>query len=79
MRGAPVTVEIPHHLIAEARLYAGLDHPSDAVCHVLSRYADLIAEVRQLRRRLDEFDRETAVFDEKLEALQALCQAILDL
>jgi hypothetical protein len=79
MRGAPVTVEIPHHLIVEARLYAGLEHPGDAVCHVLLRYADLIAEVRQLRRRLDEFDRETAVFDEKLEALQALCQAILDL
>lgn len=72
-------LEIPLHLVEQAQLYAPSRHPLDAVCHVLQDYPRLIGELRQLRRQLDGFDRETADFDTRLQALQAACRAILDL
>lgn len=74
-----VTLEIPEALVRDARLYAAVRHDLDAVCRVLEDYGRLVAEVRQLRRRVDQLDREGAELDDRLERLQAACRAILDL
>lgn len=75
----PVTVIIPPHLIDQARLYAAGRDDSEAVHHLLSDYPQLVAEVRQLRRRVAQLDDEGAVLDARLEDLQNACRAILEL
>lgn len=47
--------------------------------HVIEDYAQLVAEVRQLRRRVAQLDEEGAALDARLCQLQALCRLILDL
>ena len=47
--------------------------------HVIEDYARLVAEVRQLRRRVAQLDEEGAALDARLSELQALCRLILDL
>ncbi len=74
-----VTLEIPARLVLDARLYAATAHDLDAVCRVLEDYGRLVAELRQVRRRLDQLDREGDELDLRLERLQAACRAILDL
>ncbi|WP_312960886.1 hypothetical protein [Stutzerimonas nitrititolerans] len=46
---------------------------------LLDDYPRLVAEVRELRRRVDQIDQEEADFDARLEALQSACRDILDL
>ncbi|MNZ54486.1 hypothetical protein D3C78_723870 [compost metagenome] len=75
----PVPLEIPHHLIRQAELYAPGRDPLDAVCYVLDDYPRLVGELRQLHRRVSDLDREEYEFDKRLEALQEACRAILDL
>jgi len=75
----PVTVIIPPHLVEQARLYAAGRDDSEAVQHVLSDYPRLVAEVRQLRRRVAQLDEEGTAIDARLDALQAACRSILDL
>ena len=75
----PVPLLIPPHLIAESRLYAPGRPDTDAVCHVLQDYPRLVGELRQLRRQLDDFNRESADFDQRLAVLQAACASILEL
>ena len=75
----PVTVIIPYHLVDQARLYAAGRSDSEAVQHVLSNYPLLIAELRQLRRRVAQLDEEGAALDARLDALQTACRAILAL
>lgn len=75
----PVPLPIPPHLVSDARLYAPGRPDIDAVCHVLQDYPRLVGELRQLRRQLDDFNRESADFDQRLAALQAACAAILEL
>jgi hypothetical protein len=72
-------LEIPDHLIREARLYAPGRDPLDAVCHVLADYPRILSEARKLRSRLDQLDTESSALDQRLEALQSACRAILDL
>lgn len=72
-------LDIPSSLIAEARLYAPSRDPLDAVCFVLSDYPRLVSELRNLRRRVSDFDRETADLDDRLVALQDACRRILEL
>jgi hypothetical protein len=72
-------LDIPPYLIDEARLFAPGRADIDAVCHVLSDYPRLVAETRQMRRKLLDLDREQLDFDSRLQALQVACQAILDL
>ena len=72
-------LDIPSYLVDQARLYAAGRSDSDAVQHVLSDYPRLVAEVRQLRRRVAQLDEEGAAFDARLTDLQSLCRAILDL
>ena len=76
-----VPLDIPPHLVKQARLYAAGRGPSDldAVLHVLNDYPRLIAELRELRRRVAQLDDEGAALDARLEALQQACRAILDL
>lgn len=77
--GKPDPLEIPSHLIREARFYAPGRSDLDAVCHLLADYPNLAAEVRKLRSRVADFDRESAQFDARLDALQDACRRILDL
>lgn len=72
-------IDIPDHLLRDARLYSGAQDDSDAVCKILSDYGHLVAEVRQLRRRAAQIDEEGALLDQRLERLQDACRAILDL
>lgn len=75
----PVTVIIPPHLAEQARLYAAGRNDSEAVHHLLSDYPRLVAEVRQLRRRVAQLDEEGAALDARLEDLQNACRAIMAL
>lgn len=72
-------LEIPTHLVREASLYAPTREPLDAVCHVLQDYPRVISELRHLRRRVSQLHGEEADFDQRLEALQDACRAILAL
>lgn len=75
----PMPLEVPFHLVKQAQLYAPTQHPLDAVCFVLEKYPQLVAETRHLRMRLSDFDEDSLMFDARLKALQRACQAILDL
>lgn len=77
MRCLPL--EIPERLIKQSELYAPGHAGSDAVCHVLEDYPRLVGDIRKLRSELVDFNRESADFDERLQALQKACRAILDL
>lgn len=73
------TLQIPDHLIRDATLYAPSRDPLDAVSYVLADYPRVIAEARKMRSRLAEIDIETHDFDQRLQALQDACHAILAL
>ena len=75
----PVTVIIQPHAIQQARLYAAGRSDSEAVQHVLDDYPRLVAELRQLRRRVAQLDEEGTALDARLATLQDACRAILDL
>lgn len=75
----PIPLEVPSHLVELAQLYAPSRHPLDAVSFILEHYPQLVAELRDLRRRLADFDTESSAFDSHLAALQAACKAILEL
>ncbi|MNG17899.1 hypothetical protein D3C84_1019190 [compost metagenome] len=72
-------LDIPLYLINDAQLYAPGRDALDAVCHVLSDYPRLVADVRRMRSRLAQLDAESADLDARLDALQVACRAILDL
>ena len=79
MRCASIPLEIPPHLVKQARLFAARADDLQAVCHVLEDYGRLVAEARQLRRRVAQLDEEAADFDTRLSTLQDACRAILAL
>lgn len=72
-------LEIETYAIKTAELFAPGRKGADAVTWLLDDYPRLVAEVRELRKRVDQIDREEADFDVRLEALQAACRAILEL
>lgn len=78
-RADSLSLNIPLHLVRDARLYSCSDDDADAVCKILSDYGRLLAEVRQLRRRVLQVDEEGLLLDRRLERLQDACRAILDL
>lgn len=75
----PVTVILPFHSIDQARLYAAGRSDSEAVLHLLDDYPRLVAEVRDLRRRVAQLDEEGVALDARLADLQAICRLILDI
>lgn len=77
MRCLPL--DIPERLVLDAQLYAPGHKGVEAVCYVLEDYPRLVREIRQLRSELVDFNRESADFDDRLQALQKACRAILDL
>ena len=72
-------LDIPANLIKDAQLYAPTRDALDAVCFVLCDYPKLVAEVRDLRRRVAQLDDEGSALDARVTALQAACSAILEL
>lgn len=73
------SLDLPEYLLRDARLYAPGHDDQGAVMHVIEDYARLVAEVRQLRRRVAQLDEDGAALDARLLELQALCRLILDL
>lgn len=72
-------LEIPLYLIKDAQLYAPSRDALEAVCHVLADYPRLVAETRQMRRRLAQVDAESADLDQLVSDLQQLARQILEL
>lgn len=72
-------LDLETRLIKTAELYAPGRKGADAVMWLLDDYPRLVAEVRELRRRVAQLDDESASLDLRLGALQAACRAILDL
>ena len=72
-------LEIPSYLIKQAQLYAPSRDALDAVCHVLTDYPRLVADVRQMRSRLSQLDAESSDLDKLVSDLQVLARKILDL
>ena len=75
----PVSLEIPHHLVELATLYAPSRDPLQAVSYVLQDYPNVVADLRRLRRQVADLDEEGAILDKRLQALQDACRAILEL
>ncbi len=72
-------LDIPSNLIKDAQLYAPTRDALDAVCFVLGDYPRLVAEARDLRRRVAQLDDEGSALDARVTALQAACASILEL
>ncbi|MCQ4242240.1 DASH complex subunit Dad3 [Stutzerimonas stutzeri] len=72
-------LDLEIRLIKTAELFAPGRTGADAVTWLLDDYPRLVAEVRQLRKRIDQLDAEEAAFDQRLEALQLACRSLLDL
>lgn len=72
-------LDLESRLIKTAELFAPGRTGADAVTWLLDDYPRLVAEVRELRKRVHQIDREEADFDSRLESLQAACRSILDL
>lgn len=75
----PEPLPIPLHLVNQSRLYAPGRNDLDAVCHILEDYPRRVAELRSLRSRVVDLDREGFELDKRLEALVAACEAVLEL
>lgn len=74
----PIPLEIPAHILSDARLYAPGRSDLDAVCHLLQDYPRLVREVRQLRGQLVDFNRESAELDQLVDELKAICRRVLE-
>ena len=72
-------LDIPSHLVKQAQLYAPSRDALDAVCHVLTDYPRLVADLRQMRSRLAQLDAESSSLDALVSDLQVLARKILDL
>lgn len=72
-------LDIPEYLLRDAKLWFPGRDALDSVCCMLEDYPRLAGEIRQLRRRVAQLDEEGSLLDDRLEALQAACRAILDL
>lgn len=76
---AAIQLPIPERLVRDARLYSARGNDLDAVCYVLEDYGRLVAELRQLRRRVAELDQEGAELDSLLDELRQIARRVLEL
>lgn len=72
-------LHVPSYLVKQAQLYAPSRDALDAVCHVLTDYPRLVADVRQMRSRLAQLDAESADLDQLVSELQHIARRVLDL
>jgi len=72
-------IELEPYAIKTAELYAPGRKGSDAVSWILEDYPRLVAEIRDLRRRVAQIDSEAHALDVRLAALQGACRSILEL
>ena len=75
----PVTLTLLSRLVIDAELYAPGRKGADAVEWILSDYPRLVAELRQARRQLDDFNAESAELDQLVDQLKTICRRVLDL
>ncbi|WP_278396174.1 DASH complex subunit Dad3 [Stutzerimonas kunmingensis] len=72
-------IDLESRLIKTAELYAPGRKGSDAVTWILDDYPRLVAEIRELRKRVAQFDQEGAELDDLLAELQRIARRVLDL
>jgi len=72
-------IELEPYVIKTAELYAPGRKGSDAVSWILDDYPRLVAEIRDLRRRVAQIDSEADALDVRLAALQIACRSMLEL
>jgi len=72
-------LDLESRLIKTAELYAPGRKGSDAVSWILDDYPRLVAEIRDLRRRVAQIDSESHALDARVGALQDACRSILEL
>lgn len=73
------TLEIETYAIKTAELFAPGRKGADAVTWLLDDYPRLVAEVRELRKRVDQLDTEAGQLDGVLSDLQQIARRVLDL
>jgi uncharacterized protein YlxW (UPF0749 family) len=71
-------IDLESRLIKTAELYAPGRNGSDAVSWILDDYPRLVAEVRDLRKRVSQLDQEGSELDQLLAELQHIARRILD-
>lgn len=76
---AAIQLPIPERLVRDARLYSARGNDLDAVCYVLEDYGRLVAELRQLRRRVSDLDDEGAELESLLDELRQIARRVLEL
>lgn len=72
-------IDLESHLVKTAELYAPGRKGADAVSWLLDDYPRLVREIRELRKRVDQFDQEGAELDDLLAELQRIARRVLDL
>jgi len=71
-------IDLESRLLKTAELYAPGRKGSDAVTWILDDYPRLVAEIRDLRKRLSQLDQEGAELDHLLAELQHIARRILE-
>jgi len=69
-------VDLEPHIIKTAELYAPGRKGSDAVSWILDDYPRLVAEIRELRKRVAQLDDEGAQLDAVLHELRQIAERI---
>lgn len=72
-------IDLESRLIKTAELYAPGRNGSDAVTWILDDYPRLVAEVRDLRKRVGQLDQEGAELDQLLDELRQIARRVLEL
>lgn len=72
-------IDLESHLVKTAELYAPGRKGGDAVSWLLDDYPRLVREIRELRKRVDQFDQEGSELDDLLAELQRIARRVLDL
>jgi len=77
---AAIPLPIPERLVRDCPVFTRLAVTTwIAVCYVLEDYGRLVAELRQLRRRVAELDQEGAELDSLLDELRQIARRVLEL